>query len=67
MRNTEYQKVSKILDKEKLVDALDRQTDMISIANHSLDMHNYMKEKIATDTLIINDDVNMEVISVYKV
>ena len=38
---------------------------MISVVYHSRDMYNYTKEKIATNALIIDDDVDIEEISVY--
>ena len=67
VRNMEYQKVSKIQNKGKLVDILSGQSNMISIAYHSRGMYNYMREKISINASIVDDDDNMEAISVYKI
>ena len=59
--------MNNIPNKGKLEDALSWQSNMISITYHSCDMHIYMKEKIAKNALIVDDDVSMEAILVYKV
>ena len=42
------------------------QLNMISIEYHSRTKHNYMKEQVASNATIIDDDITMEAISVYE-